>query len=181
MASDAAARRYAHALFEIGVEHDKLEALGEQLDTLVDAFEESVAFRHLLLHPGIEAGERRRTIEQLADKWGLDGMMVNFVFLLLDNERIRRIPAIAGYYRELVDEEEGNIRATVTSAIELDGGEERAIKDVLSEKTGKDVILTTKIDEDLIGGAVTRIGGTVFDGSVRNQLDQLKQNILEEV
>lgn len=181
MASDAAARRYASALFEIGVEQGKIDELSQQLRDLAEAFRASVELRHLLLHPGIEVGERRQAIRQLADKWGLDELMVNFLFLLLDNERVRALPAIASVYRKHVDEQQGNVRATVTSAVELDGGQKRALEEVLAEKTGKEIILSTEIDEDLIGGAITRIGGTVLDGSVRNQLEQLKDNILEEV
>ena len=181
MASDAIARRYAHALFEIGVEHDKLDVLHDQLDGVADAFETSTAFEHLLLHPGIDVDERREALRDIAGQWGLDAMLVNFLFLLLDNERVRKLPAIVSTYRELLDTKAGNIRATVTSAVELDGGEKRALKEVLSEKFGKEIILTTEIDEDLIGGAVARIGGKVYDGSVRNELEQLKENILEEV
>jgi len=181
MASDATASRYAHAVFEIGVEHDKIEVLHDQLDRVNVAFQSSDAFEHLLLHPGIEVDERRQAIRQLADKWGLDEMLVNFLFVLLDNERVRKLPSILETYRKLLDDKEGNLRATVTSAVELDGGEKRALKQVLSEKFGKDIILTTETDEDLIGGAVARVGGTVFDGSVRNELDNLKENILEEV
>lgn len=181
MATDATATRYANALFEIGVEHDKLDTLYDQLEGVNEAFEASTSFEHLLLHPGIEVDERREAIRDLADTWGLDELLVNFLFVLLDNERVRKIPAILETYRKLLDDKEGNIRATVTSAVELDGGEKRALKEVLSEKFGKDIILTTETDEDLIGGAVARVEGMVFDGSVRNELDNLKQNILEEV
>ena len=181
MASDAVARRYAHALFEIGQEHGKLKGLRDELDSIAAAFGGSDEFRRLLLHPGIETDERRSAIRTLAESWGLDEMLVNFVFLLLDNERVRKLPAIAEVYRGLVDEEAGHVRATVTSAVELDGGEKRALKDVIGEMTGKEVILTTEIDESIIGGAITRIGGVVYDGSVRNQLENLKENILQEV
>ena len=181
MASDAVARRYAHALFEIGQEHGKLEALRDELDSIAGAFDDSDEFRRLLLHPGIDVQERRSAIRTLADSWDIDPMLVNFVFLLLDNERVRKLPAIAELYRDYVDQEAGNVRATVTSAVELDGGEKRALKQVIGEMTGKDVILTAEVDESIIGGAITRIGGVVYDGSVRNQLENLKANILQEV
>lgn len=181
MSQDAAADRYAQALFELGVEHDQLEGLLEELTAVREVFEESSVFRHLMLHPGIDRGERREAIRELADQWGLDDMLRNFLFILLDNERVRKLHQIERSYRELVDEHQGNVRATVTSAVELDGGQEEAIRDVLAEATGRDVILETEVDEDLIGGAVTRIGDIEYDGSVRNHLEQLKHRILREV
>ncbi len=181
MASNAAAQRYADALFEIGVEHDKLELLGEHVAGLVEAFEQSEAFRNLLLHPSIDVDQRRRTLRRLADDWELDQLVVNFLLVLLDNERVRALPTILQVYRRRLDEKAGNLRASVTAAVELDGGQKEALEEVLAEKFGKEIILTTETDEELIGGAVTRVGGRVFDGSVRKQLEQLKENILEEV
>jgi F-type H+-transporting ATPase subunit delta len=181
MASDAAAKRYADALFEIGVEHDKLDALHDQLDGVLEAFRESKDFRNLLLHPSIDVDVRRNALREVADSWELDQMVVNFLFVLLDNERVRSLPSVLEAYRQRLDDREGNLRATVTTAVELDDNQKSALQEVLSEKFGRDIILTTETDEDLIGGAVTRVGGRVYDGSVRNQLDQLRDNILEEV
>jgi F-type H+-transporting ATPase subunit delta len=181
MASDAAAKRYADALFEIGVEHDKLDALHDQLEGVLGAFRQSKDFRNLLLHPSIDVDVRRNALREVADSWGLDQLVVNFLFILLDNERVRALQSILEAYREQLDKREGNLRATVTTAVELDDEQSEAIQEVLSEKFGKDIILTTETDEELIGGAVARVGGRVYDGSVSNQLDQLKDNILEEV
>jgi len=179
--SDAVARRYANALFEIGVEHSAVETFHDHLEGLREAFVDSETFRHLLLHPAIEVAQRRDALEELADRWELDERIRNFLFVLLDNERIGKIPAIASIYRRLVDEREGTVRAEVTSAAELDGDQTEALAEVLSEMTDRQVMLTTRVDESLIGGAVTRIGSKVYDGSIRNQLEQLQDNILEEV
>lgn len=179
--SDATATRYANALFEIGVDHDQVEGFLGELEALTDALQESVDFRNLLFHPGIDVDERREAVRNLADRWGLDEKVRNFIYVLLDNERIRKLPAITAIYRDLVDEKEGNVRATVTSADELDEKQKRAIANAFAEKTGKNIILRTEVDPSLIGGAVARIGGKVFDGSVHNQFEQLKENILKEV
>lgn len=179
--SDETARRYANALFEIGVENDVVDTFQEHLEAVAEAFARSEEFRDLLLHPAIDVGDRRAAIETLVDRWELDERIQNFIYLLLDNERIRKLPAIASIYRDLVDEREGNLRAEVTSAVELDDDEVEAIREVLSEATGKNVLLTTDVDESLIGGAVTRIESKLYDGSIRNQLEQLKDNILQEV
>lgn len=180
-ASDAVAERYAQALFDLGLEHDKLDTFLDQIQAVRGVFDTSRPFRHLLLHPGIERAERRSAIRELADDWGLDEMVRNFLFILLDNERVRKLDEIERAYRQTVDEHHGNVRATVTSAVELDDGQRDAIREVLSDATGKDVILETEVDESLIGGAVTRLGDMEFDGSVSNHFDQLKQRILREV
>lgn len=180
-AQDAVAERYAQALFDLALEHDKLETFLDQLQAVENVFESSSAFRHLLLHPGIERTERRSALRDLAEEWGLEEMIRNFLFILLDNERVQKLEEIERAYRELVDEHQGNVRATVTSAVELDDDQRDAIRDVLSDATGKDVILETELDESLIGGAVTRLGDMEFDGSVKNHLEQLRERILREV
>lgn len=179
--TESTARRYAQALFELGVEHDKLTQLGEQLDGVVDAFEKSEVFRHALMNPGVDLDERRQVIRTLSEEWGLTEMLLNFLLVLNDNDRLNLLPDIGRTYGKLVDKKEGNVRATVTSASTLDMSQRRSIEQALENMTGKNVILETDVDESLIGGAVARVGGTVYDGSVRNQLDRLRDKILEEV
>lgn len=181
MAQDAVARRYAEALFELGVEHDKLETFLDQIDGLVETFHNSQVFRHLLLNPGIDQDERREAIRHIGGKLDLDQMLINFLFLLLDNDRVRKLPGIEEAFRHHVDRARNRVRATVTSAVPLEGSEKRALQEVLGEMTGKEIVLSTEVDESLIGGAVARVGSTIYDGSVRNQLEQLKDNILQEV
>lgn len=179
--SDATARRYANALFDIGEEHDAVEEFYEHLDAVREAFVESEEFRHLLLHPAIEVTNRRAALDHLVDKWELDERIRNFLFLLLDNDRIGKLPAIASIYQRLLDERAGIVRAEITSAVELDDDQTEALQDVLSEITAKEVQVTTDVDESLIGGVVARVDSKVFDGSIQNQFEQLKNNILQEV
>jgi F-type H+-transporting ATPase subunit delta len=178
MAQDAVAKRYAEALVELGEEHDKLESFADQLEGVVRLLDDSAEFRHLLRNPGIEAAERREAIRRLGEAIDLDRMMVNFLFILLDNDRVAHLPEIQAAFHERLDRQQNRVRAQVTSAVALEGSEKEKLRSAISEMTGKDVELTTEVDESLIGGAVTRIGGTVYDGSVRTQLEQLKDNIL---
>jgi F-type H+-transporting ATPase subunit delta len=179
--SDATARRYANALFDIGVEHDAVEEFYEDLDAVREVFVESEEFRHLLLHPAIEGTSRRDALDELIERWELDERIRNFLFLLLDNERIGKLPAIASIYQRLLDERADIVRAEITSAVELDDNQTEALQDALSELTDKQVQVTTDVDESLIGGVVARVGSRVYDGSIRNQFEQLKDNILQEV
>lgn len=181
MASDTISSRYAEALFELGEEHDCVEQFRDELDGLVEMFDESDDFREVLLNPGIDIEERRRAIRAVADELDLMEMVANFVMTLLDNDRIRKLRDIAEAYRGRVDEEQGRVRANLTTAIELDDDQRGQLQEVLSEMTGRDVVLETDVDPDLLGGAVTRVDGVVYDGSVRNQLNNLRDQILEQV
>jgi F-type H+-transporting ATPase subunit delta len=181
MSSDSSvAKRYADALFELGEEHDQLQIFEEELTSFVDAFEASEQLQHTLLNPGIELEERHRVTRQIAKHWDLSEMTRNFLLLLLDNDRVDALPRIVETFRERLDESRDRLRAEVTSAVPLDQGQKRAIESVLGDRTGKEIVLTTDVDESLIGGAVTRIGSLVYDGSIRSELERLKDNILQE-
>ncbi len=181
MANDkSVAQRYAQALFELGQEHDRLEGFEEEIEAFLDAFESSDMLQHTLLNPGIELEERHRVVREVVEHLDLTEMTRNFLLLLLDNDRVGQLREIVETYRNRVDQSRDRIRAEVTSAVPLNQSQQRALKSALSDRTGKEVVLTTEVDESLIGGAVTRIGSLVFDGSVRNELDRLKDNILQE-
>lgn len=181
MAGEPIASRYAQALLEIGVEHQKYEALRDQITELASLFEQSKPFRTALLNPGLELEERRRVIEAVADRRDWDQMVVNFALLMVDNDRIALIPTVADELTRLVNEKTGKVRARVTSASELDGEQREAIEKALGQISGKDVVLETEVDPELLGGVVARIGSTVYDGSIKRQIERLRSSILAEV
>jgi F-type H+-transporting ATPase subunit delta len=104
----------------------------------------------------------------------------NFVMLLLDKGRIATLPDIARAHRTLVDEQAGRVRATVTSARPLDPVLETRLKAALERQSGKTVILEKREDPAIVGGLVTQLGDIVYDGSVRTQLQQLREELLSE-
>jgi F-type H+-transporting ATPase subunit delta len=181
MAGEPVARRYAQALLEIGVEQDNYEKLRDQLDEMAALYEQSKPFRTALLNPSIGLDERRKVIRAIAEKRDWHQMLINFALLLLDNDRFRIVPTMARTFGRLVDQQSGNVRAQVTSAVALDDTQKRNIKTTLDQITGKNVLLETEVDEALLGGAVTRIGSMVYDGSVRSQIERLRESILAEV
>lgn len=181
MAGEPVARRYAKALLDIGVEQNNYEKLRDQLDELAAVYEQSKPFRTALLNPSIGLDERRKIIRAIAQKRGWNQMITNFALLLLDNDRFRVVPTIARAFGKMVDEKSGNVRARVTSAVELDESQKTNIRAALGEITGKNVLLETTVDESLLGGAVTRIGSMVYDGSVKSQIERLRESILAEV
>jgi F-type H+-transporting ATPase subunit delta len=181
MSGHPVAKRYAHALLELGAERGNTETLREQLDALAELFGESKVFRTSMLNPSVDLEERRNTVRAVADKLDLDEIVKNFCLLLLDNDRFRVLPHIAEVFGKQVDDRSGNVRATVTSATELSDEQVKRIKEALSDVTGKNVVVEKAVDASLLGGVVARVGSRVYDGSVRTQLESLRESILREV
>jgi F-type H+-transporting ATPase subunit delta len=174
-------RRYARALLEVGIDKGSTEQLLEQVKEYADLYEKSSELRNVLSNPGVKLDERRALVRTIGAKAGWSPLIVNFAQLLLDNDRARFLPGIAREMSAMYDEHVGNVRATVTSARELSGPKVDDIRKAIADLTGKNVILQTAVDPELIGGVVTRVGSVVYDGSVRNQLNNLRESILEEV
>lgn len=175
------AKRYARALLELGVEQETLKILQRQVRELATAWEQSAPLRAIASNPSVGLDERRKVVELIASKNAFHAMMRNFCMLLLDNDRFDHLPGIADELDEMVDRHEGNVRAHVTTAQPLKDSQVAAIKGAIAHLTGKNVLLDTDVDPELLGGAVTRVGGTVYDGSIQAQLNKLRESILDEV
>ncbi len=180
MSNVTVARRYARALLEIASERGIVEQLLEQLTSLSRAFSHSRELRNTMLNPSISLEERQAIIKQLAMRAAWHPIMRNFALLLLDKDRLRVIDAIAADFQALADSGAGRVRAQVTSAVALGPGQHEALKARIAQLTGaKTVELEAKVDQELIGGAITRVGGIVLDGSVRTQLERMRATILQ--
>jgi F-type H+-transporting ATPase subunit delta len=174
------ARRYAKALLEIGVQQQTYDALGKELDRAAETLRTSPELRHALENPVFPVEKRKLVMDELARRLALSKTLRNFVMLLLDKGRIVALPDIARVYRTLVDEHAGRVRATVTSARPLDPMLETRLKTALEKQSGKVVILEKREDPMIMGGLVTQLGDLVYDGSVRTQLQQLREELLSE-
>ncbi len=181
MTNSPVARRYARALFELGLDHDVLEELGQALSQAEELLDKSVELHSVLLNPALELDERRGVIEAVADKAGWPKLFRNFLMLLLDRDRLQELRGIAEAFNDKIDDHFGRARARVTSAVELSGAEAKKLEERLEKLTGKEVIMTTEVDESLIGGVVARVESKVYDGSVRNHLQRMREKILKEV
>lgn len=171
------AKRYAKALVEIGVEREALDKYGRDLADLARLMETSGDFREVLENPVFPREEKKRVAGVILDKLGIDPMTRNFVNLLIDRKRIDQLVGIEKAFRSEVDEIRGITRGEVSSATALDDGELNRITAALSKITGKTVILTPTVDPSLIGGLVAKVGDMVFDGTIRTQLNQLKESL----
>jgi F-type H+-transporting ATPase subunit delta len=174
------ARRYAKALLEIGVRQQTYDALGRELDRTADTFARSPELKTALENPVFPLEKRRLIVDELARRLALSKVVRNFVMLLLDKGRIGFLPDIARAHRALVDEHAGRVRATITSARPLEQALAARLKAALEKQSGKTVLLETREDAAIVGGVITQLGDLVYDGSVRTQLAELREQLLTE-
>ncbi len=171
------ARRYAKALMTIGKEDGQAETYKEELGGVVKLLEENKELVQAITNPLYDAESRKKVLEVVVERLGLSRVMTSFLFLCFDKGRIQYLNDIDTFYEKLTDELANIVRADLVSAVELPEESITKIRDALSEKTGKEVRMDVSVDPALIGGAVTRIGDLVLDGSVRTQLLSLQESL----
>jgi len=172
------ARRYARALFGIGVDAGTFEALGDELTELAALWNGSDELRQALENPVFKPEQKRAVMQSILPKVAPTAEVQRFVLLLLDRRRITLLPAIARAYRDMTDVHVGRVRAEVTSAEELSPQTLDRVRRSLEQRTGKKVIVEVAVDAALIGGVVAQVGDLVLDGSVRTQLADLRQKLV---
>jgi F-type H+-transporting ATPase subunit delta len=177
MASSAAARRYARALFSLAKDEHRVREVGNELDLLAKLFDESVELRDALLTPLHPVEERKAVLRAVSEREQTSATLQNFYSFLIDQRRLVDFPGIHEEYKRLSDEDAGLMTAEVVAASPLDDRRRDRLRRALSERTGREVQLDIRVDPELIGGAIARVGGLVFDGSLRTQLSQLRANL----
>ena len=173
----AVSRRYAKALILIGQEDGQAETYNDELAAMVGLFDDQDGFESALVNPLIKKGDRKQLLEAVIGATKVSDIMKSFLTLLFDKGRIGFLRDIASYYKDMADELKGVVKASVTSAAELSEDAVNKIKESLSKKTGKTVVLNVEQDPSLIGGVVTKIGDLVLDGSVKTQLINMRETL----
>jgi F-type H+-transporting ATPase subunit delta len=170
-------RRYAKALLTLGLETGEHEKLAESLDAVVRTLAASSEARTLAQNPGYTQKQRQQLVDVLAQRLGLPGTLVSFLRLLVDRHRLVELADIARSYRDLVDAQVGRVRGSVTSAQPLPPEELERVRQALAETTRKSLILEPRTDPAILGGLVAQVGPTVWDGSLRTQLERLRKEL----
>jgi F-type H+-transporting ATPase subunit delta len=173
----AVSRRYAKALILIGQEDGQAELYNEELEAVVSLFDSQEGFEAALTNPLFNKNDRKKVLEAVLKAAGLSTVMNSFLILLFDKGRIKFLRDIAAYYRDMADELKGIVKASITSATQLSSDTVEKIREALSKKVGKTVVLNVAQDPNLIGGIVTKIGDLVLDGSVRTQLINMRETL----
>jgi F-type H+-transporting ATPase subunit delta len=172
------ARRYAKALFGLGIAEGTYDRFGQELDDLARMYEGSADLRSALENPVIKPSEKLAVFRVMLPRVAPSPAVQRFALLLLQRGRIPLLRGIARAYRELADTRAGQVRATITSAAPLGSADLDRVRGALERRTGRKVIVETKVDPDIIGGIVARVGDLVLDGSVRSQLDEMRRRLL---
>ena len=174
----SAVSTYAEALFEAAREREELEEVVDDLQEFVEALRENEELRLFFYGGQIPEREKRRAIDALTEDMALSAR--NFLKVLSDNGREEILEEVLVRYEELVKEHLGRVEVEVTTAVELSEEELDQIRERLGRVLeGREVILQTRVDPDLLGGAVFRFGGRMVDSSVRGQLASLREEMLE--
>ena len=174
----SAVSTYAEALFEAARECDELEGTLDDLKEFVAALEESEELRLFFYGGQIPERQKRRAIDGLTE--GMKTSTTNFLKVLVDNGREEILEEVLVRYEELVKEHLGRIEVEVTTAVELSEEQLDRLRERLGGVLeGREIILETNVDPDLIGGAVFRYGGRMMDGSIRGRLESLREGMLE--
>lgn len=168
---------YAQALLELADERNVAQPMAEQLEVLAELVGEYPTFRQFLADPGISPEERSGVLERVF-KNRIDPLLYDTLRLLNARGRLGLIQRIAEAYRQLLDEKMGRVKVEVTVAQCLDDHELKQVKDQISQALNKDAMIQQKVDQNLIGGIVLRMGDRLIDGSVRRQLQMLKEKLL---
>ena len=173
----AVARRYAKALMLIGKEDGEAETYRGELGAIIDLIGGNKSLDQAINNPLYNADERRRVLEVVIAQGKISKVMESFLLLLFDKGRFGILEHINEFYQVLADELKGIARASLVSATALTDEAVEKIREALSQKTGKKVILDVEQDPGLIGGIVTRIGDLVLDGSIKTQLLNMRESL----
>ncbi len=177
MRSSAAARRYARALFALAKETENVADVRRELDELAALLDENPALGRSLFRPLHPAAQRRGLLRAVCARAGTSRRLRNFYFFLIDQRRLVDFNAIRHAFGRLADEADGRTRAEVVSATPLRDDQRNRLRQALSVRTGHRVEMSEAVDPSLLGGVIARVGGLVFDGSLRTQLSQLRANL----
>jgi F-type H+-transporting ATPase subunit delta len=180
MNTRASAARFARALLDVVIKEANPEQVEQQLDAFVDLLGRNPDLQKALTNPAVPVAGKRGIVESLASRLEMAAPAAKLLLLLADRDRLALVPDLLAVYRERLMEYRQIVRAEVTTAAPLSPDRVAQLQQRLAQATGQRVTMTTKVDPALIGGAVARVGSTVYDGSIATQLEKLKERLAEQ-
>jgi F-type H+-transporting ATPase subunit delta len=174
------AKRYAKALADVVTESkssvDAARALSE-LRTIEQVIASSPELQHVLQSPAVAPSRKRAVVARIVQPMGVAPAVLNFMYVVIDHRRTDEFSSIVEALDILIDERLGFVRADVSSAKELSEPQRGALEEELSRLAGKKAKLKFSTDPALVAGVVARVGSTVYDGSVRGQIERLRTKL----
>ena len=178
MTSRAAGARYARALFDVALKEGDVQQAGRDLQDFAQMVAGHESLSKILATPAIPAPKKRALIEQLIARAGsLSPIVAKLLLLLADRDRLVLLPEIAAAYQHRLMDQAKVVRAEIVTAVGLPDDRVAALQQGLANATGRQVQLESRVDPSIIGGAIARVGSTVYDGSVTRQLEKMKETL----
>ena len=177
MSVQTVARRYASALADVVLERGEAREVQEELLAWEQMLQSSSNLQEVLRNPTIALDNKRAVLSKLIARAKPGPTTTNFLKVLLQNQRLTELGEINRKFAEILDQRAGTVAAIVTTARTVPETAQQQLHTKLLSLTGKKVRIDFATDPDLIGGLVTRIGSTVYDGSVRNHLQMIKEKM----
>ncbi|HEV2974260.1 MAG TPA: F0F1 ATP synthase subunit delta [Solirubrobacteraceae bacterium] len=174
---DELAEVYARALFEVAREQGKLDELREQLGQFADALEQNRDMAVFFFSPYFSGVEKVDALRRILE--GADESFVNFLKLLIENHRMPVIFRARQRFERLWERENAVLPVEITSAIELDQATTASLGREIGERAGRRVTLAARVDPNILGGIVLRVGNSILDASIRNRLEQLRRHVAQ--
>ena len=178
MAKRVSGKRYAQAIFQLAVQQDQVDQWAGELDSIRQVLQDE-EFRSFLEHAEVPLAEKNRSIETVFPD--TNPLVRNLVALLISRGSVKLIDDVHLSYSQLVDEYRGRQRVEVTSAVSLDTAELERISRFVSELIQKEVVVSTEVDETILGGVIIQVGDQLLDGSVRSRLEGLRRQVRSDV
>ena len=166
---------YSRALFDVAKEKDTLDEIHDELGQFVEELDENRDLQVFFFSPYFSSQEKKDGIGKMIS--GADENFVRFLELLAERHRMPAVFRIKRDFDALYAEERKLLPVTITSAIELDKSLVKEIRKKIEEQTDRKVDLTTKVDPNVLGGLVLRVGNIVMDGSIRARLERLRKQV----
>ena len=178
MASDPLVKAYAEALFQMARAEEMLDRVEEELTHLGRSLESNAELKEFLSNPQLSPAGKKGALDQIFGP-SLSPMTLNWVNLVVDQGRQRRLPVIIETFFALAQEAREKVTAEVITAVALDEALAERLQKELSRATKKQVFLKPLVDESILGGVIVRIENKVIDGSVRHRLEEVKKEMVK--
>ena len=171
------AQVYARSLFDVASEQNKLDTIKQQLDEFAGALHENRELAVFFFSPYFSAEEKKDGLHRAVE--GADPVVLNFLEALIERHRMPAIFRIRTDFEVLYDKTNKLLPVTVTSAVELDTATIESLGKRIGEQTGNEIELTSKVDPEILGGIVLRVGNFIMDASIRTRLEQLRREVAQ--
>ncbi len=171
------AHRYAKALFELAQEAASTATVAEQLQAFQDALTAQEDLRTALLSPVLTRSAKAEVLEAVLGGAPFEPLVANFLRVLLEARKLPYLPDVMRTFSAMRDDAEGRVRGEAVTPMPLQDAEIQELRAALSKALQKEVELDSRVDPDLLGGVVARVGNLVFDGSLRTQLERIKETL----